>query len=67
VPSLTHIQLSAYVLWDGSDTVLPSKWSDGIEIYFPKITLEITKNVGHFVYYERHSLANNQNLAFLSG
>ena len=59
VPSLTPIQFSTYVLWGESDTVLRSKWSDGIEIYFPKIILEITKNVGHFVHYERPSLVNN--------
>jgi pimeloyl-ACP methyl ester carboxylesterase len=66
VLSLTPIQSSTYVLWRGSDTVLRSKWLDSIEIYFPKITLEITKNIGHFVHYERPSLANHQNLAFFS-
>jgi pimeloyl-ACP methyl ester carboxylesterase len=66
VPSLTPIKSSTYILWGGSDTVLRSKWLDNIEIYFPMITLEITKNIGHFVHYVRPSLANHQNLAFFS-
>jgi pimeloyl-ACP methyl ester carboxylesterase len=66
VPSLTPIQSSTYVLWGGSDTVLRSKWLDGVEIYFLKITLKITENIGHFVHYEWPSLANHQNLAFFS-
>ena len=67
VPSLAPIQIPTYVLWGESDTVLRPEWSDGIEKYFPNITLEIAKDAGHFVHYESPSLANKRILAFFSG
>ena len=67
VPSLAPIKIPTYVLWGESDTVLRPEWSDGIEKYFPNITVEIAKDAGHFVHYESPSLANNRILAFFSG
>ena len=38
-----------------------------MEKYFTNITIETAKDAGHFVHYERPSLANERILAFFSG
>ena len=67
VPDTPPIETPCYVLWGKDDAVLRAEWSDNIKEQFRNATVEIAERAGHFVHYERPSLANQRIMSFFSG
>lgn len=64
--SIPPIEAPSYFLWGAHDPVLKFEFTDRLDTYFPRHTLERADGAGHFVHFERPELANQRMADFLS-
>lgn len=61
-----RISAPAACLWGARDPIIPPRFAEGIDAYFERITVEFAANAGHFVMWERPTLAAARIAAFFT-
>jgi pimeloyl-ACP methyl ester carboxylesterase len=66
-PPPPPIELPTRVLWGEHDPVLPLRWADRLQEFFPRLRFDAAPDAGHFVHWETPDAAAHEIRAFFDG